>query len=346
MAVHATAHESCRLEPPAAVKALALDHTVSIMETLISRPKPGRPQRSYKQVTFVTILRSLPSTAGSNLAKMKPDHFLTAVSLGSACTAQSTPYVPFYSSEWGGPVQLAENFNSSSNTSAFNLVEATLVMPHLSIPQNPRARVDRYTVASWIGLDGFPRSDGGGPRGLWQAGVFMSIWENGTTEYSGFYEWVPSDPVFLTASQLAICEGDHIRVMINTTDAGYCGTTTLTNLNTSQTFAYSQAAPTAWRGPTFPAPGSSAEWIMEAAAYLNTTKFVLPDWGNASMLDARACYVSGDCVVPGDIDKPEDTRMAVVLWNETQTVNTQSTVDGSSVSIAYVELPFSSQLGQ
>lgn len=112
----------------------------------------------------------------------------------------------FYDETWAGPVRLAvaddtstPTNSSSPNSTAwtgFDTVQATLVMPRLAIPKNPSKRVDRYTAANWIGLDGFVLSDDedlatqtSAVRGLWQAGVFMSIWENGTAEYTGFYEW-------------------------------------------------------------------------------------------------------------------------------------------------------------
>tara|TARA_R110002060_G_scaffold39416_10_gene50631 strand:+ start:344 stop:709 length:366 start_codon:yes stop_codon:yes gene_type:complete len=114
---------------------------------------------------------------------------VTALLLSSVHVASATPYSPFYDTTWGGPVQISEHFNASSNYSGFNSVEATLVMPRLSLPQNPREVVDQYTAFFWIGLDGFVPSTGGGVRGLWQAGVTMSIWDNGTTGYSAFHEW-------------------------------------------------------------------------------------------------------------------------------------------------------------
>lgn len=112
----------------------------------------------------------------------------------------------FYDETWAGPVRLAvpETTSASTNTSSsntttwagFDAVEGTLVMPRLSLPMHPSKLVDRYTAAYWIGLDGFLMSgdedEGTGSntvRGLWQAGVFMSIWENGTSDYTGFYEW-------------------------------------------------------------------------------------------------------------------------------------------------------------
>ncbi|PBP20494.1 aspergillopepsin-2 [Diplocarpon rosae] len=271
---------------------------------------------------------------------------IAALPWGGVCAAAAaattdTPYQPFYDETWGGPVQIAQHFQPSLNSSGFNLVEATLVMPRLRVPRCPRKEADQYTASYWIGLDGFLPSTDAGVRGLWQAGVIMSLWENGTAQYTGFYEWVPADPILLTPSELSVVEGDHLRVSINTTMAGYHGSVTLTNLNTSQTFVHSQDATKLWRGPTFPAPGSSAEWIIEAGTDLEGNQYVFPDWGQASFRDARACYVSGKCVVPGDVDTgSNNTRMTVVRWNDTQVVNTQSSVAGDRVSITYVEEPF------
>lgn len=112
----------------------------------------------------------------------------------------------FYDETWAGPVRLAVDEAPSNSTSVpspnattgtgFNTVEATLVMPRLAIPKHPSQLVDRYTAAYWIGLDGFVMSGEGNEvagsstvRGLWQAGVLMSIWDNGTSDYTGFYEW-------------------------------------------------------------------------------------------------------------------------------------------------------------
>ncbi|KAI6714267.1 hypothetical protein JHW43_003214 [Diplocarpon mali] len=286
----------------------------------------------------------VPAHKAPPIATMRIDALLLAAPLGCVSAAEDRPYQPFYDETWGGPVQIAEHFNPSVNASGFNLAEATLVMPHLTLPRCPRQKVDQYTASYWVGLDGFLPSTTPAVRGLWQAGVIMSLWANGSAEYTGFYEWVPADPVLLTTAELAISEGEHLRVSVNTTKAGYSGRVTLTNLNTSQSFVHSQDATKLWRGPTFPAPGSSAEWIVEAGTDLEGNQYVFPDWGSASILDARACYLDGECVVPGDVETgANNTRMTVVRWNDTQVVNTQSSVEGDRVSITYVEMPFVSQ---
>jgi hypothetical protein len=124
---------------------------------------------------------------------MKTTTFAAVLAGITVCTAQDPQYPAYYDTTWAGPVLLAQNFNQSVNGSGFSLVEATLVMPRLAIPEKPHEQADEYTASYWIGLDGFLGSGSSGDvRGLWQAGVIMSIWANGTTEYTGFYEWFAS----------------------------------------------------------------------------------------------------------------------------------------------------------
>ncbi|KAJ4397777.1 hypothetical protein N0V93_002014 [Gnomoniopsis smithogilvyi] len=264
---------------------------------------------------------------------------LTALTVPTLCASQANI---FYDTTWAGPVQLANSSLSpnASGPSGFNLAEATLIIPTLSLPSNPHEQVDLYTASFWVGLDGFLLSDSiPGVRGLWQAGIFGSLSVNGTVSYTGFYEWVPEDPVSIPTSQLALAAGDHLYVRLNTSNGGLQGSVTLTNLNTSQTFAYSQDAPVSWRGPTWPAPGTSAEWIVEAGTYLNTTRYVWPDWGNATFVDARACWnTTGDCVVPGQPGGEE--RMTAVWWNDTGILYSRSGANDGTVWLAYVEEEF------
>ncbi|KAH6974402.1 concanavalin A-like lectin/glucanase domain-containing protein [Ilyonectria sp. MPI-CAGE-AT-0026] len=262
---------------------------------------------------------------------------IVAFFLGSAWAATNgAKYPPFYGTGWGGPVRFADNYNISSNTTGFTMVEATLVMPHLSIPKKPHEKTTQYTASYWIGLDGYFSSEI--IRGLWQAGVIMSVWPNGTTEYTGFHEWIPDDPISISFADLAISEGDHVHVVMKTTNNGYRGSTSLTNLNTSQTYLHSQDAPTAWRGPTFPSQGASAEWIIEAGTYLNGPQYILPDWGTATFFNARACTKKGKCALPGG--NKDQGSMTAVFWNDTKTLYTRSCVEKDRVSIEYIEEHF------
>lgn len=81
--------------------------------------------------------------------------------------------------------------------------------------------------------------------------------------------------------------------------------------------------------------------IIEAGTYLNSTRHVFPDWGNATILNAKACYESTDkgCVVPGGTDE-ESLRVTAMRLNETGLLYTRSYVDGDRVWIDYVEEPF------
>lgn len=116
---------------------------------------------------------------------MRLGSFVSAATFVVCAVAQNV----FYDTTWGGPVRLAERFNGTAG--GFDRVEATLVIPELAIPKNPHAPSDEYTAAYWIGLGGFLSSNV--VKGLWQAGVIMSIWNNGSTEYMGFYEWQVSE---------------------------------------------------------------------------------------------------------------------------------------------------------
>ncbi|KAF4963158.1 hypothetical protein FZEAL_10952 [Fusarium zealandicum] len=246
---------------------------------------------------------------------------LAASLFGVAYAANDGSQYPLsYGTAWAGPVRYADNFNLSGNSTGFTMAEATLVMPHLEIPKKPREEVNQYTASYWIGLDGVLSSDV--IRGLWQAGVIMSLWPNGTTQYTGFHEWIPHDPIHISTSQLAISEGDHIQVVLKTNNNGYRGSTTLTNLNTSKTYTHSQDAATSRRGPAFPAQGATAEWIIEAGTYLNGPRD------------------KGKCSLPGDGNEDQG-QITAVLWNDTKTIYTRSSTKGDRVSIEYVEEHFS-----
>lgn len=152
---------------------------------------------------------------------------------------------------------------------------------------------------------------------------------------------IPLDPVGVNSTELAISAGDYVYVAISTTNEGLVGTVEMTNLNTSQTFLHSEDAPTTWRGPTWPSLGNTAEWIVEAGTYLNGPRYVFPDWGNATFLEAKACYDGGqDCFAPVSPDNSTLNRMTAVLSNDTQTLYTRSFVDEGTVTIEYIEEPF------
>lgn len=264
---------------------------------------------------------------------------LSALALPTLCAAQASIS---YDTTWAGPVQLANSTLSSNDSispAGFNIAEGTLIIPTLSLPAHPHEQVDQYAASFWVGLDGFLPASGAAVRGLWQAGLIATLSVNGTAAYTGFYEWVPDDPVAVPTAQLALSAGDYLHVCLNTSDGGLRGSVALTNLNTSQTFSYSQDAPVTWRGPTWPAPGTSAEWIVEAGTFSNGTRYVWPDWGNASFVGARACWnTSGECIVPGQEGGEE--RMTAVFWNDTGMVYSRSGGSGGNVWLAYLEEEF------
>lgn len=97
-----------------------------------------------------------------------------------AAAAVSSPSQPvLYDNTWSGPAQLQQNGSAS-----FSSVEALLIIPqHLELPTHPENVVDQYSASFWVGIDGWKS------RGLWQAGVVMHLWEDGTREFVPFWEW-------------------------------------------------------------------------------------------------------------------------------------------------------------
>lgn len=81
------------------------------------------------------------------------------------------------------------------------------------------------------------------------------------------------------------------------------------------------------------------ERIVEAGTYLNGPQYILPDWGTASFLGARACYDDGECAVAGD-GAADQGLMAAILWNDTSALYTRSRVKGDYVWVKYVEEAF------
>lgn len=293
--------------------------------------------------------RACLSSLKFHIAAMKTNRALAAsISIlvtSSLAVAQASNGSILYDTTWAGPVQIANTALTPNSTSGFNLAEGTLIMPHLSIPQKPHEQVDHFSASYWVGLDGaVPSGDSGAVRGLWQAGVIMTLSpatanSSETSIYTAFYEWVPNDPISLTADQLALAEDDHLYVRLNTSAGGLVASATFINLNTSKEFGVTMEAPVAWRGPTWPAPGTSAEWIVEAGTYLNGTRYVWPDFGNASFLDARACYnTTGECVVAGQART--NGQITAVFWNDTKTVYSSTAINCGDVKIAYVEEDF------
>lgn len=107
--------------------------------------------------------------------------------LSALVTKLVAAQVPIYNdTTWaGGVIERQNNTNIANFTSA----SAILVIPSLNLPQKPPQIVDEYTVYFWVGLDGWPDENGPAYRALWQTGVMGSIFPNGTTQWSAFYEW-------------------------------------------------------------------------------------------------------------------------------------------------------------
>lgn len=144
---------------------------------------------------------------------------------------------------------------------------------------------------------------------------------------------IPEDPIHISPTELTINTGDHISMSVSTTNDGLNGTVTLTNENTTQAFSLERTSPVTWRGPTWFTPGYSAEWIAEAGTYLNSTRVVLPDWGNATFLAAQACTTDGVCVGP----MGETSTVAQIVEEDVSILYTKTVLGEDFVTVQYVE---------
>lgn len=256
----------------------------------------------------------------------------TPAATPAAATASPSPSPRFYSNTWAGAAQVRQN-----NTSPFSSIEGTLILPHLSLPNNPQKTVDQYSFSYWIGLDGY-QSPGG--SGLWQAGVVGHIFpHNNTRKYVGFWEWIPDPYEFVTAEDdFPVLEGEHVYVKLNVSTNGTLATVRMENRNSSKVITHTRSAPTKWRGPSYSIPGTSAEWIAESGTYENYTKQVLPDFGTVEFYDAKAFRRDGTVVRAGDA-RTNGLQMFENFWVDTEMLYSNAeVVEGETgVRVEYIE---------
>lgn len=85
-----------------------------------------------------------------------------------------------YNPTWSGVMQ------NQGSGAPFNFMEATMVLPEISVPIYPPYANDLYGAAMWMGFDGWNQGD---DTRLWQAGVRMRISQQADTSYAGWWEW-------------------------------------------------------------------------------------------------------------------------------------------------------------
>jgi hypothetical protein len=127
-----------------------------------------------------------------------------------------------------------------------------------------------YGVASWIGLDGGSSTDANLCQ-LIQAGTTVSNMP-GHPQLAAWFEWLPADAVLIKNFDFE--SGDVIGCSIDVTGRDPEGfidqvTVTLSNLTTGNSARFPQSRPTTWPDTfpswpyTVPAPGYTANWILE-----------------------------------------------------------------------------------
>ncbi|OTB00904.1 hypothetical protein M426DRAFT_15008 [Hypoxylon sp. CI-4A] len=112
--------------------------------------------------------------------------------------------------------------NEDANTPAISKASAEWTVPSLCVPTGGSSS-DKYMVAAWVGFIGNGCS---GTRGaLVQAGVTMTLQDDGTTTADPWVEWYPKPAEF--ESDIKINPGDTVAFLVEAT--------TITNRNSGQT---------------------------------------------------------------------------------------------------------------
>jgi hypothetical protein len=187
---------------------------------------------------------------------------------------------------------------------------------------------EKYHSSTWIGFDGQRRYYS---STLPQIGTAQNI-DPGTgvptKSFFAWWQWWVRDvleqafPIRLASP--AIHAGDLIMCFMQVADDRAGVSFVITNLTTSRTAQFSQAAPLTDRGQPFKVPGATAEWVMERPADApDPTPLQLPDYGTVDFRDCGAMAINMDtgAMVERTVAAANLINMHVVRQNPERTEN-------------------------
>ncbi|KAL7914771.1 peptidase A4 family domain-containing protein [Trichoderma velutinum] len=192
-------------------------------------------------------------------------------------------------------------------------VSGTFTVPQPKMPPGADPN-SAYCGVAWVGIDGWTNVD------LIQTGVLWCTYEDNTTFWFAWYEYLPGfitefDGVNVTAGSV---------VTVNAKKTGTnSGITTLTvdGVTVSHDFT----------GENFSLPGTSAEWIVEDYEIGSWSPPYVPfaDFGTVTFTEATA-VVNGATITPGEGD------WVIIDLEGDKGPITSSNFSGSTVTINYV----------
>lgn len=205
---------------------------------------------------------------------------------------------------WAGCVFTSGTWSSITATWKVSAVENGI--------DDPPGADGNYWMYSWVGLDGW------GENELLQTGIAQCVKADGTTTISGWYEWVPDGPQFISSDDWPVAEHDLVCAMVEYVKGpegtNVSGTITLANLTSSKYYTKNLDAPT---GVTM--PGQTAEWVVEDPGGGYDSTYSLALFTPLTFTSASCESSDGSTDVPGD----------ATIENITNAAGTQMTDVGS-----------------
>jgi hypothetical protein len=187
---------------------------------------------------------------------------------------------------------------------------------------------DKYHSSTWIGFDGQRRYYS---STLPQIGTAQNIDPKAGVPTKSFFAWwqwwVRNDPAQafpMTLTSPTIHAGDLIMCFMQVADDRAGVSFVITNLTTSRSVQFFQAAPLTDSGQHFKVPGATAEWVTERPAEAqDPMPLQLPDYGTVNFHDCGAMAINMDtgAMVERNLSAAKLIDMYVVRQNPEKTVN-------------------------
>ena len=246
---------------------------------LRARVGPGaRLRRALVAGSSLFVLAGVAGAAGAVAGAPRPGglgHHDRAGIGASSSTVSAQPPPATESSSWSGEVAWA----SKNGLGAYSDVTGAWVQPAVAPSSSPQY------ADTWVGVDGY---DGK----LLQAGTTAEADGNGATYDAWFVAWT-GQPSGMTVIDEPVAPGDRMDV-------------TIVRQTTGQWNARVQDATAGWTWSTtvtYPANGSTAEWIEEAPGTWSTPSRdqTLADYGSVTFTTVRANGSPPDVLTAFDI---------------------------------------------
>jgi hypothetical protein len=208
----------------------------------------------------------------------------------------------------------------------FSSIWGKFQVPTPNLPSGAGTGIE-YHSSTWVGFDGqrqYYRST------LPQIGTAQNIDPNSGVPTKSFFAWwqwwvrnVPAQAFPMKLTSPTISAGDLIMCFVQVADDRAGVSFVITNLTTSRSVQFFQAAPLTDSGQPFKVPGATAEWVMERPADApDPMPLQLPDYATVDFHDCGAMAINMEtgAMVERNLSAAKLIDMYVVRENLERTV--------------------------